>query len=328
MPTIVRPATSGDLAAISALLLQDAAERAASDGDLWPLASDASQRVAKTLSVEMRNEGSNRWLVAEVAGAVEGVARLGVIPCPPIYHLAGKLVFLLYDDTTVSSSAPNGALALLVAAAEREGAALGAISCLAACAPFQRDKRRALESAGYGVVTDYLVKHSLSNGGSLAGVREAVATDVPAIVEMGAQSQEALFQANAQMWKPHPEARARFGAWMHFALTLPDRCILVHGGHDGAGFVIAQPASAFHLPLTCDRERIGLIDDFWAQDFATAKEPQGATHAGDLLKAAELEFVARGRTSAMAICPAGWRSKQDFLRAHGYRVGNTWMLKA
>jgi hypothetical protein len=47
-----------------------------------------------------------------------------------------------------------------------------------------------------------------------------------------------------------------------------------------------------------------------------------------LLAAADDEFVARKRTSAMAICPVGWRAKQDTLRAHGYRDANIWMLRA
>ena len=325
MPTHIRSATHGDLPAIAALLLQDAAERAASDGDLWPVATGAAQRVAQAFSGEL-DEGPVRWLVAEAGGAVEGVARFGVIPCPPIYHLAGGLAFVLYDDTFVSRSAPADALASLIAAAERAGDAMGAVISIAACAPFQREKHRALESARYDVVTHYLVKHRLANAAPPAHVRAATAADVPAIVAMGAASQEALFQANAQMWTPHPQARARFGAWMHYALTLPDRRIFVFGEGEPTGFAIAQPTSPLHLPLTSQPDHVGLIDDFWAPEFAPA--PGGPTGARDLLTAAELEFIARRRASIMTICPAGWRSKQEALRARGYRDGNAWMLKA
>ena len=320
MPTRVRSATPDDLAAIGVLLLQDAAERAASDGDLWPLATDAAQRISDAFSNEVQNAGPFRWLVAEAAGAVVGVARLGVIPCPPIYHLAGGLAFVLFDNTCVSGSAPGDALALLIRAAEREGEALGAVIFLAACASFQREKQSALESAGYSIVTQYLVKHRLSNGAAPASVRAALPGDVPAIVAMGAEAQQALFRANAKMWKPHPEAPARFGAWMHYSLTLTDRRIFVSGEPESVGFVIAQPTSPFHLPLTSQREHLGLIDDFWAPAFAAAMERRESADAQDLLVAAQLEFVRRGRTSAMAICPAAWQSKQDFLRAHSGQI--------
>ncbi|MDZ4741027.1 MAG: GNAT family N-acetyltransferase [Alphaproteobacteria bacterium] len=327
MPTRVRPATPGDLEAICALLLQDGAERAASDGNLWPLATDSVQRIAVEFTNEVQNEGPFHWLVAEAAGAVVGVARLGVIPCPPIYHLAGQLAFVLFDDTTVSRLAPEDALALLIVAAEREGEALGAVTFIAACAPFQREKLRTLESAGYGIVTRYLVKHRLSNGVSPISVRAASSADIAAIVAMGGEAQNMLFQANAQMWKPHPEAPSRFSAWMHYSLTLPDRCIFIDDGHESAGFVIAQPVSSVHMPVASKRDHIGLIDDFWAPEFATATTGRVSTFASDLLAAAEFEFTRRGKTSAMAISPATWRSKQHFLREHGYCDGNAWMLK-
>jgi len=318
----VRAATPGDLAGVSALVLQDAADRAASDGALWVPAGDASQRVARTFADEVENGRTVRWFAAEAAGAVVGVVRFGVIPCPPIYHLAGGLALLLFDESYVSRSAPVGVFAALIGAAEREGAAMGAVIQLAACAAFQLEKRRALEAAGYGVVTDYLIKHGLV-AGSESHVRAASPADVPAIVAMGVQAQKALHQANDRMWKPHPEAPQRFGAWMQYSLTLPDRRILVFDAEEPSGFVIAQPVSAFHLPMACGRDHIGLIDDFWASAFVSSD----ASDASELLAAAEAEFVRRGRTSAMVICPAMWRAKQDVLRAYGYRDGNTWMLK-
>lgn len=328
MPTSVRAATSDDLAAIGALLLQDATERAAAEGDLWLLATNAVERIAEAFSKEARPEGSTRWLVAEAAGSVVGVARFGVIPCPPIYHLAGGTAFVLYDDTFVGASAPGDALTSLAVAAEREGRAMGAAIFLATCAPFQHGKLSALQAAGYDLVTHYLVKHRLSNPTPPASVRAATAADVPTIVAMGAESQRSLFKANARMWKPHADAPARFGAWMHYSLALQDRRIFVMGEREFGGFVIAQPINPFHMPLTAEREHLGLIDDFWASEFAEEIIGRDFSNARDLLVGAEAEFVQRGRTGAMAICPAAWRSKQNLLRACGYRDGNAWMLKA
>ena len=238
---------------------------------------------------------------------------------PPIYALASGLAFVLFDDTCVSQAASDDALAPLIAAAEREGAAMGASIFLAACAPFQRAKMRALEAAGYGVVTHYLVKHCLIGGEVPASVRAATAADVPAIVAMGARSQQVLAAANARMWTPHAEAPARFGAWMQYSLSLSDRRIFVRGEAERGGFVIAQPTSPFHVPLACSRAHVGLIDDFWAAGFGA--------DASDLLAAAECAFVQQGRTSAMAIAPAAWPAKQASLRAAGYGDGNAWLLK-
>lgn len=319
MATSVRLATADDLPAIAALLLQEAAERSASDPALWPVAGDARQRIEAAFADELRAQGPSRWLVAEAKGAVAGVARFGVIPCPPIYQLGGGFAFVLFDDTYVSPAAPDDAFAGLIAAAERQGRAMGAVIFLAACAPFQRAKMQALAAAGYGVVTCYLVKHGLAIGDVPASVRAATAEDVPAIVAMGVRSQQVLAAANARMWTPHAEAPARFGAWMQYSLSLSDRRIFVCGEAERAGFVIAQPASPFHLPLACGREHLGLIDDFWAAAFGA--------DARDLLAAAEHAFVQQGRTSAMAIAPAAWPAKQASLRAAGYGEGNAWLLK-
>jgi hypothetical protein len=328
MPVLVRPARPGDLAAVCALLLRDAADRATSDGALWVPATDAAQRVAGAFSEEVPEGRTVRWLVAEVANVVVGVVRFGVIPCPPIYHLAGGLALLLFDETCVSSLAPEGALAALIEAAEREGAAMGAVIQLAACAAFQLGKCRAFEAAGYAIVTQYLVKHGFADGSaSRSPVRVAAPADIPAIVAMGVEAQKALCEANAKMWKPHPDAPTRFGAWMQYSLRLPDRRILVFDAGEPSGFVIAQPASALHVPISCERSHIGLIDDFWASAFAAA-DALSSSDASMLLCAAEAEFVRRGRTSTMAICPKDWRAKNDVLRGRGYVDGNTWMLKA
>lgn len=324
--SLVRPASADDLASIGELLVQDAAERAAHDRSLWPTTADAAQRIAQALGDEVAGGGSVRWLVAEAGGVVTAVARFGLIPCPPIYHLAGGSAFVLLEDTHASASAPADALASLIAAAEREARAMGAVIFLAACAPFQRTKLRALEAAGYSVVTQYLVKHELARGPLSAAVRPAAAPDVADIVAMSAKSQRALCEANAQMWKPHPDAPARFAAWMTYSLTLVDRRIFVSSEGDQGGFVIAQPVSPFHMPLSSARGHMGLIDDFWAASFA-ATEAANGSQARDLLNAAEIEFGRRGMTSAMLICPAAWPAKNRSVRSHGYRDGTTWMLK-
>jgi hypothetical protein len=260
-----------------------------------------------------------------VGGSIVAVARVGIIPCPPIYHLAGKLVSLLFEETCSSPTAPGDAWPKLIAAAERESEAMGAVSYLAACAPAQRQKRNALEAA---IVTHYLVKHRLEVGSGSTSVRAAAQADVPGIVALNARSQHALSQANARMWEPHPEAPARFGGWMQHSLTLSDRRIFVTSGRELAGFIIAQRVSPFHLPLTVSSAHLGLVDDFWATDFESTGDAVSSTVAKDLLAEAEAELARRGRTSAMVIVPAVRQAKSEFLEASGYRVANAWMLKS
>jgi hypothetical protein len=159
-------------------------------------------------------------------------------------------------------------------------------------------------------------------------VRAANADDVPTIVIMGARSQQELLRADARMWAPHPEAPTRFGLWMDYSLKLPDRCIFISAERNPKGFVIAQPASPFHMPLTSPSDHVGMIDDFWADEFAANCDWKPETTARDLLFSAEQEFTRRKRTTAMVICAAAWPNKNDFLRASGYRAENAWLLKA
>jgi hypothetical protein len=322
----VRRATATDVAAVVALLLEDAAERKTLDPRLWPLAANAADCVQQRFAKEVNGESQIRWLVAESSGALVGVVRAGVVPVPPIYQFAGQVASLLFEETYAAKSAPLDVYSALIAMAEKETGTMNAISYLAACAPSQERKLRAFEAAGYRIVTHYLVKHNLSDHQLIDSVRPASPQDVPGIVALGARSQQSLCGANARMWTPHPEAPTRFGAWMQYSLTLPDRRIFVSGADPLDGFVIAQPPSQFHLPLTAPNDHLGLIDDFWSTEFDAAQTPNQAS-AKDLLATAEHEFRVRGRTSAMVITAAAPQPKQDFLRTSGYRDANAWMLK-
>ena len=325
MPMRIRLATQDDAPAIVGLLLEDATERRALDTPLWPIAADARERAGATVATEAKGEGTVRWLLADVGHAIVGVSRAGTIPCPPIYQNAGQPTSFLFEETFVARHAPGDTWPLLIAEAERTTSSLGASVFLAACAPAQREKRRALEAAGYGIVTNYLVKHGLM-GHPPPSVRSASADDVPSIVTLTTQSLASLQEANPKMWTPHPEAAPRFATWMNYSLTLPDRRIFV--AEDRRGFIIAQSPGAFHVPQTSPRDHLGLVDDFWSEDFTAPSPPRYSDRTMDLLSAAELEFVNRGRTTTMVICPAARQPKQDFLRASGYRDGNAWMLKA
>ena len=94
------------------------------------------------------------------------------------------------------------------------------------------------------------------------------------------------------------------------------------------GYIITQPVAPLLIPAAHDISAIGVIDDFYDEDFAAV--PGGAsdgTTAVDLLSAAESAFARRGVSAALAVCPAAWTSKVALLEAQGWRTAKLWMLK-
>lgn len=155
----------------------------------------------------------------------------------------------------------------------------------------------------------------------------ATEADLPGIALRSAESRATL-QAIDPFWEPHPEAAERFSAWMARSLTLPDRDMIVSRA-EGAGYVIAQPATPLHVPPAHATAHLGIIDDWHHAEMADpAHLAAEGTGARALLQAAESALAARGRSSALVVCPAGWLSKRAVLEAAGYRVALTWYRKA
>ena len=112
------------------------------------------------------------------------------------------------------------------------------------------------------------------------------------------------------------------------SLTLPDRDMIVSRA-EGAGYVIAQPATPLHVLPAHATAHLGIIDDWHHAEMADpAHLAAEGTGARALLQAAESALAARGRSSALVVCPAGWFSKRAVLEAVGYRVALTWYRKA
>lgn len=116
---------------------------------------------------------------------------------------------------------------------------------------------------------------------------------------------------------------------MKISLTMRDRAIFV-SEHDGQpnGFLIAQPPSPIQVPIALDEAKVGVIDDFHCTSFgASLKTAQDARPAHSLLNAAEAEFLQRGKSAAMAICPAAWKAKARLLDEAGYKIHHTWFVR-
>jgi hypothetical protein len=174
-----------------------------------------------------------------------------------------------------------------------------------------------------------MAKHRFGPDALPLRVRPARAEDVPGIVKLSAEHRKTLTEINPHFWHIHPEADSRFDAWMRRSLTLKDRDMRVAGvPGELHGYVIAQPCSPLLIPIAHDVTGIGVIDDFYDEDFANVSAVSNRGSSGEnLLAAAESAFAQRGVDSALVVCPAAWPSKISLLERRGYRTAKLWMLR-
>ena len=330
MALAIRPATIADLPEMAPVLIADAERRRSLDPVLWPVATDARARVEAAVrrGVEApRSTGGETWLLAEAGERIVGVSHAVIVPVPPIYGVAAPPGLLLDDCFTTADAPPDAAESLLLAT-EASLLERGASTLIASC-PAAGAWRALYERHGYEPVTLYMAKPGFSAQALAPGVRPAGPDDVPGIVHLSADHRRTLARLNARFWQIHPDADARFDAWMRYSLTLKDRDMVVAGPPgDVGGYIIAQPVSPLLIPAAHDIGATGVIDDFYARDFA---DPSTLTHDGgtaaDLLSAAESAFARRAYAAALAVCPAAWTSKASLLERKGYRTAKLWMLK-
>lgn len=260
--------------------------------------------------------GQFEWLVADTGDVI---ARIAVIPAPPIYDLKGGHAGVVLGTWHAPNIEPfelhlrNRGVAVLVMD----------------CAADDVLKRRQLEALGYTATTHYMLKHGLTQSSAVPSIRSAVEEDIPALVAFNREARDRLHEANPAFWTSHPDAEARFALWMKFSLSMRDRALFV-SEHDArpTGFVIAQPPSPIQVPITLDEAKIGVIDDFHCTSFGTSlSHGQNPTPAHELLAAAEADLLTRGRTAAIAICPAAWTAKSRALEDVGYITQHTWFVR-
>jgi hypothetical protein len=331
MPPSIRPGTSRDLPAIVALLTQDAQVRRSLDPLLWPVAADAATRIERVVGATLNGfQASARelWFVAEHAGRTIGVTHAMLVPVPPIYDSGASLPGLLLDDCFTSADAPSGTAEALLVATEVALRTAGASNLIASC-PASGLLRPLYERHGYEPVTLYMAKHRFGSDALPPTVRPARAEDVPGIVKLSARHRRMLAEVNPRFWHIHPEADSRFDAWMRRSLTLKDRdmFVAIEAG-EVHGYVIAQPISPLLVPAAHEVAAIGVIDDFYDEDFANLSMLSNSGSSGErLLAAAEGVFGRRHVDSTLVVCPAAWPAKVALLEGRAYRTAKLWMLK-
>ncbi len=327
MKPSIRQATPADLPAMVDLLVQSAAQRTALNPDLWLRTADAAGRIEQAVGPTLGGPPTKSiWLLAESAGRIVGIAHAMIVQPPPIYDSAAGSPGLLLDDCFIPPDAPAGTAEALLAATEAHLLAAGA-PALIASVPATGPWHALLERQGYEPVTLYMAKTGFAVQPVPPTVRPARAENIPGIVTRSADHRRMLGLLNPRFWHIHKDADSRFDMWMRFSLTLKDRDMFV-AGEPVHGYIIAQAISPLLIPAAHDIRTIGVIDDFYDADFASASElASGGTTAADLLSAAESAFAQRDFTTALAVCPAAWTSKASFLERRGYRTAKLWMLK-
>jgi hypothetical protein len=317
-------------AELVALLTLSAHQRSSLDSLLWQVAADASLQIERTLDATFKGTDTSvreLWIVAEVAGRIVGTTHAMMVPVPPIYESTAGSPGLFLDDCTISDNAPSGTAETLLASTEEALSKGGASSLIASC-PTAGPLRRLYEARGYEPVTLYMTKHGFSPDALPLGIRPAEEDDVGAIVTLSVAHRKTLAALHPKFWRIHPQADGRFDAWMRRSLTLKDRDLFVAIGAGGAvrGYVIAQPCSSLLIPT--GHEALGVIDDFYDQDFANVSAVADHERRGEkLLAAAESAFARRSVYTALAVCPAAWSSKISLLEQRGFRSAKIWMLK-
>ena len=327
MPPQIRGATAKDILGMAALLVMDAERRCLLDPALWPLAANPSDHIKSALDrgLAASNPASQElWLLAEASGRLVGLTHAMIVPVPPIYGAAASPGLFLDDCFTTPDAPPETAEALLVATE----AALRSVGAgdLIASHPEAGPWRALYERHGYQPVTLYMAKHGFRAHDLPPGLRSARPGDVPGIVKLSADHRKTLAELSPRFWHIRPDADSRFRAWMSYSA---DRDMLVASGPDEMhGYVIAQPISRLLIPAAHEIGAIGVIDDFYDQDFASVSAlSNGGATAVKLLSAAESAFARRAFAAALVVCPAAWASKQELLKEQGYRTAKLWMLK-
>ena len=303
----LRKAQESDIPRIAALI---GAER-----------NTALSNSAAAIEIQIKRDietGQFEWLRAETSAGASA-ARIAVIPPPPIYDLKDGLAGIVLDAWQMTS----------IESLDRYLRDRGVAVLVMDCRADDTAKRSQLEALGYVATTHYMLKPSLAPKPAATAVRTASETDIPALVAFNREGRARLHEANPAFWTSHLDAEARFGFWMKMSLTMRDRAIFVseHSGEPN-GFLIAQPPSPIQVPIAFDETKIGVIDDFHCSSFGTSlKTAHDAGPAHDLLNAAEADFMKRGKSAAMAICPVAWTAKARLLDEAGYETHHTWFVK-
>lgn len=294
------------------------------------MVEDAPAQIGKALTFALTAEQQpfrQFWHVSDDAGHITGVVHAMLLPVPPIYAGTSGEPGLILPDSFAAPNAPYGTVGALIDAAEDALRDAG-VQVILSSFVIGEDWRESLQRRDYKPLTLYLSRSGLGDQEMPSGIRPATEADISGIVTRSIENRKVLCDIDP-FWEVHPEADARFAAWMTRSLTLQDRDMLVLDSSEiENGYAIAQPASRLHFPPAHDITGTGVLDDYYHSELIDpATLASGSKGARALLRAAETAFVNRGMTTVFVVCPAGWGSKIEMLEAAGYETAMVWSIK-
>lgn len=218
-------------------------------------------------------------------------------PPPPIYDLHGGTAGVILDDSHIPARTQLANALLLES--EKIMTDCGAVMLVAATPAHWTERHQFFASHGYATTTHYMVKSDLERKPISGSVRLAADNDISEIARLGSLHRALLQKGNPVFWNEHPEADARFAAWMGMSLKLPDRSMLVSQFSSRIdGFIVLQPITPMHVLAPHDVSDMALIDDFWADVLMhVGLEAADDSATLNLITGAEAVAVERGYQS-------------------------------
>ncbi len=223
-----------------------------------------------------------------------------ILSAPPVYDPGGLVCFV--EDWTGSET--------LLADAEREAAARGAVLVRVICAQGDPNRARMLTRHGYTVASEwYAASLPLAKTAQPAHIRRLTAADVPRVLELGEQKRREYEAYSPVFWHMSSQPREAFGPYMQEQIEDAQNIALAHEQEGKVdGFILANAR--------------GTVDDY-----AVAAPNLWPAVGAELLGAAGTEAHAHGLKSLLVVCGAGDIPKRTMLAALGLTLATDWYVK-
>ncbi len=223
-----------------------------------------------------------------------------LVQAPPVYDPGGPVCFV--EDWAGDE--------VLLADAEREAAARGAVVVRVICAHGDAYRAKTLTRHGYTVASEwYTALLPLANQAPAAHIRPLTAADLPRVLELGEQKRREYQAYSPVFWRMSPLTRKTFGPYMQAQIADAQNVALAHE-QDGKvnGFVLVNA----HRTI---------------DDYTVAAPGLWPTVGTDLLHAAGAAAQAHGLKSLLVICGADDLPKRTMLAAQGLSLATDWCVK-
>lgn len=255
-----------------------------------------SSQAAKASAVKKGTTNVNGFTLSHGTSTLRAI----LVDAPPVYDPGGPVCFV--EDWTGD--------AILLANAEREAAAHGAVVVRVICAHDDTARAKTLARQGYTVASEwYTAPLPLAKTAPPAHIRRLTAADVPRVLELGEQKRREYEAYSPVFWHMSRTPRETFTPYMKSQVEDAQNIALAHEQDSKVdGFVLVNGR--------------GTIDDY-----TVAAPKLWPTVGAELLDAAGKEAQMHGLKSLLVICGAGDIPKRTMLAAQGLTPATDWYVK-